>query len=175
MPRLSWFFLRGGFICLAVGMLAGGLILVQKGTGRFPFFLELLPAHIYLVLVGGVTQCALGVSYWILPRLGPGKGRGNTALAWSSYWALKTAILLVALHPAVEIALGAPAAGATFVCGGVLQGLAAAGFALHAWPRIRPSQTVGADSTFSLSFSRCHVRASQYVCEPSADGPKAGE
>lgn len=141
MPRLSRFFLRGGFICLAVGMLAGGLILVQKGTGRFPFFWVLLPAHIYLVLVGGVTQCALGVSYWILPRLA-GKGRGNTALAWSSYWTLNTAILLVALHPAVEIALGASAAGATFVCGGVLQGLAAAGFALHAWRRIRRSQAI---------------------------------
>ena len=141
MPRLSRFFLRGGFICLAAGMLAGGLILVQKGTGRFPFFWVLLPAHIYLVLVGGVTQCALGVSYWVLPRLA-GKGRGNTALAWSSYWTLNTAILLVALHPAVEIALGASAAGATFVCGGVLQGLAAAGFALHAWPRIRRSQAI---------------------------------
>lgn len=139
MPRLSRFFLRGGFICLAVGMLAGGLILVQKGIGGFPFFWVLLPAHVYLVLVGGVTQCALGVSYWILPRLA-GKGRGNTTLAWSSYWALNAAILLVALHPAVEVALGAPAGGATFVCGGVLQGVAAAVFALHAWPRIRPSQ-----------------------------------
>ena len=139
MPRLSRFFLRGGFICLTVGMLAGGLILVQKGTGRFPAFWVLLPAHIYLVLVGGVTQCALGVSYWILPRL-TGRGRGNTALAWSSYWALNTAILLVALHPAVEAAWGTPAGGATFVCGGILQGVAAAAFALHAWPRIRPSQ-----------------------------------
>lgn len=140
MPRLSRFFLRGGFICLAIGMLAGGLILVQKGIGGFPFFWVLLPAHVYLVLVGGVTQCALGVSYWILPRLA-GKGRGNTALAWFSYWALNAAILLIALHPAVEVALGAPAAGATFVGGGVLQGVAAIVFALHVWPRIRPSQS----------------------------------
>lgn len=142
MPRLSRCFLRGGFICLAVGMLAGGLILVQKGTGRFPVLWILLPAHIYLVLVGGVTQCALGVSYWILPRLA-GKGRGNTALAWSSYWALNAALLLVALHPAVEVVLGAPAARATFVSGGLLQGAAAVAFARHAWPRIRASQTRG--------------------------------
>ena len=140
MPRLSRCFLRGGFICLALGMLVGGLILVQKGTGRFPYFWVLLPAHVYLVLVGGVTQCALGVSYWILPRLGVGKGRGNTALAWASYWALNTAILLVALHPAVEIALGMPAAGVAFAGGGLLQVVAAVAFALHAWPRIRPSQ-----------------------------------
>ena len=140
MPRLSRFFLRGGFICLAVGMLAGGLILVQKGTGRFPVLWILLPAHIYLVLVGGVTQCALGVSYWILPRLA-GKGRGNTASAWSSYWALNAAILLVALHPAVEVTLGRAAASAAFVCGGLLQGVAAIAFAWHAWPRIRASPT----------------------------------
>ena len=140
MPRLSRFFLRGGFICLAVGMLAGGLILVQKGTGRFPVLWILLPAHIYLVLVGGVTQCALGVSYWILPRLA-GRGRGNTASAWSSYWALNAAILLVALHPAVEVILGRAAASAAFVCGGLLQGVAAIAFAWHAWPRIRASQT----------------------------------
>lgn len=139
MPRLSRFFLRGGFICLAVGMLAGGLILVQKGTGHFPVLWILLPAHIYLVLVGGVTQCALGVSYWILPRLA-GQGRGNTALAWSSYWALNAAILLVALHPAVEVVLGGPAARAAFVFGGLLQGVAAIAFAWHAWPRIRASQ-----------------------------------
>lgn len=140
MPKLTRFFLRGGFICLAIGMLAGGLILLQKGTGRFPVLWVLLPAHIYLVLVGGVTQCALGVSYWILPRLSRGRRRGATALAWSSYWSLNTAILLVALHPAIEIALGAVAGGLAFVCGGILQIVAAMAFTLHAWPRIRPSR-----------------------------------
>ena len=139
MPKLSRCLLRSGFICLAVGMLAGGLILLQKGTGRFPVLWVLLPAHIYLVLVGGVTQCALGVSYWILPRLSAGRRRGVTGLAWSSYWALSAAILLVAMHPAIEIALGSAAAGGAFVCGGILQGVAATAFALHAWPRIRPS------------------------------------
>ena len=141
MPKLSRFFLRGGFICLAVGMLAGGLILLQKGTGRFPFFWILLPAHIYLVLVAGVSQCALGVSYWILPRLSAGRRRSATALAWSSYWTLNAAIFLVAMHPAIEIALGSGTAGMAFVCGGILQGVAATVFALHAWPRIRPSYT----------------------------------
>ena len=139
MPKLSRLFLRGGFICLAVGMLAGGLILLQKGTGRFPVFWILLPAHIYLVLVGGVTQCALGVSFWILPRLSGGRRRGVTTLAWSSYWALNAAILLVAMHPAIEVALGTAAAGGAFVGGGILQGAAAVAFTLHAWPRIRPS------------------------------------
>ena len=141
MPKLSRFFLRGGFICLAIGMLAGGLILLQKGTGRFPVLWILLPAHIYLVLVGGVTQSALGVSYWILPRLSGGRHRSVTALAWSSYWALNAAILLVAMHPAIEVVWGPRAAGGAFACGGILQGVAAMAFTLHAWPRIRRSQS----------------------------------
>lgn len=141
MPKLSRCFLRGGFVCLALGMLTGGLILLQKGTGRFPVFWILLPAHVYLVLVGGVAQCALGVSYWILPRLSAGRRRGVTGLAWSSYWALNAAIFLVAMHPAIEMAFGPGAASGAFVCGGILQGVAAAAFTLHAWPRIRPSHT----------------------------------
>ena len=120
-------------------LLVGWLMQLIFGVAYWMFWI-LLPAHIYLVLVGGVTQYALGVSYWILPRLA-GKGRGNMALAWSSYWALNAAILLVALHPAVEVVLGGPAASATFVCGGLLQGVAAIAFAWHAWPCIRASQT----------------------------------
>ena len=150
MPKLSRLFLRSGFICLAVGMLVGGLILVQKGIGRFPFFWILLPAHVYLVLVGGVMQCALGVSYWILPRL-PGRGRGNTALAWAGYWSLSTAILLIALHPAAEALMGAVAGDATFVCGGLLQGVAAVAFAWHAWPRIRASSAPGPAAELQVS------------------------
>ena len=139
MPKLTRCFVRGGFVCLAIGMLAGGLILLQKGTGRFPVLWVLLPAHIYLVLVGGVTQCAMGVGYWILPRLSGGRRRGFAALAWSSYWALNTAILLVAMHPVIEVALGSRSAGVAFISAGILHGAAAMAFTLHTWPRIRPS------------------------------------
>jgi len=53
MPILSRCFLRGGLLCLAIGMVPGGLILLQKGTGWFPVLWVLLPAHTYLVLIGG--------------------------------------------------------------------------------------------------------------------------
>ena len=68
MPTLSRCFLRVGLLCLAIGMVPGGLILLQKGTGWFPVLWVLLPAHTYLVLIGGLSQCTLGVCYWIFPR-----------------------------------------------------------------------------------------------------------
>ncbi|MBM3224767.1 MAG: hypothetical protein FJZ47_13310 [Candidatus Tectomicrobia bacterium] len=111
----------------------------QKGTNRFPAFWVLLPAHIYLVLVGGVSQFTLGMCYWIFPRLGGGTSRGNTRLAWGSYVLLNAALGLVILHPLIEILWGDLAASVAFAGAGVFQSLAALAFVRHIWPRIRPS------------------------------------
>jgi hypothetical protein len=140
MPTLSRCFLRGALLCLAIGMLPGGLILLQKGTGWFPAFWVLLPAHTYLVLIGGMSQFTLGMCYWIFPRFAGGTSRGNTALAWCSYAMLNAALGLVVLHPLLEWLFGSLAAGLAFVCAGTLQGGAALAFVLHIWPRIRPSE-----------------------------------
>jgi len=141
MPTLSRCFLRGALLCLAIGMLPGSLILLQKGTGWFPVFWVLLPAHTYLVLIGGMGQFTLGMCYWIFPRFDQGTSRGNTTLAWASYAMLNAAIGLVVLHPLCELLFGSVAANLAFACAGTLQGGAAIAFVLHIWPRIRPSAT----------------------------------
>ena len=142
MPILSRCFLRGGLLCLALGMLPGGLILLQKGTGWFPVLWVLLPAHTYLVLIGGLSQCTLGVCYWIFPRFDGGASRGNTALAWCSYIMLNAALGLVVLHPLLQGLYGDDVAHVAFASAGILQGLAALTFVWHIWPRIRPSAAV---------------------------------
>jgi hypothetical protein len=139
MPTLSRYFLKGGFLCLAIGMLAGALILVQKGTGRFPMLWILFPAHTFLVMVGGMSQCALGVCYWIFPRLHGGDPPGRQRLAWVSYGTLTAAIILITLHPLIELELGSAAATTAFRGAGVLQAAAALAFVIHIWPRIRAS------------------------------------
>jgi hypothetical protein len=139
MPTLSRCFLRGGFLCLALGMVPGGLILIQKGTGWLPYAWILLPAHIYLVLIGGISQCTLGVCYWIFPRFGGGTSRGNAVLAWLSYAMLNAALGLVVLHLPIQIFFGSVAARVAFAGAGILQSLAAVTFVLHIWPRIRAS------------------------------------
>jgi len=140
MPTLSRCFLRGGFLCLALGLLLGGIILLQKGTGWLPFAWVLLPAHTYLVLIGGISQCTLGVCYWIFPRFGRGTSRGNTMLAWLSYTTLNAALGLVIFHLPIQMFLGAIAANLAFAGAGILQSLAALSFVLHIWPRIRASE-----------------------------------
>jgi len=139
---LSRCFLRGGLLCLAIGTVPGGLILLQKGTGWFPVLWVLLPAHTYLVLIGGLSQCTLGVCYWIFPRFAGGPSRGNTTFAWCSYVMLNAALGLVVLHPLLQVLYGNVAANVAFASAGALQGLAALTFVWHIWPRIRPSAAV---------------------------------
>ena len=140
MPTLSRCFLRGGFLCLALGLLPGGIILLQKGTGWLPFAWVLFPAHTYLVVIGGISQCTLGVCYWIFPRFGGGTSRGNTTLAWLSYATLNAAIGLVVFHLPIQVFFGGTAANLAFAGAGILQSLAALAFVLHIWPRIRASE-----------------------------------
>src|SRR5262249_6881294 len=142
MPTLSRCFLRGGLLCLAIGMIPGGLILFQKGTGWFPVCWVLLPAHNYLVLIGGLSQCTLGVCYWIFPRCDGGASRGNTTLAWCSYAMLNAALGLVVLHPLLQDLYGDGAANAAFASAGTFQGLPALTFVCHICPRILPPPTL---------------------------------
>jgi hypothetical protein len=123
-------------------LIPGGLILIQKGTGWFPALWVLLPAHTYLVLIGGMGQLTLGMCYWILPRFDGGVSRGNTTLAWSSYAMLNGALALVIVHPLCEMLGGTLATALVFTGAGILQSGAALTFVLHIWPRIRPA-TVG--------------------------------
>ena len=140
MPTLSRCFLRGGLLCLALGMLPGGIILLQKGTGWLPLAWVLLPAHTYLVLIGGISQCTLGVCYWIFPRFGRGTSQGHTILAWLSYAMLNAALGLVVFHLPIQVLCGAMAANLAFAGAGILQSLAALACVLHIWPRIRASE-----------------------------------
>jgi len=126
-------------LCLALGMLPGGIILLQKGTGWLPFAWVLLPAHTYLVLIGGISQFALGVCYWIFPRFAGGTSRANTTLAWLSYTLLNAALGLVVFHLPIQMLCGSAAANLAFAGAGILQSLAALAFVLHIWPRIRAS------------------------------------
>ncbi len=142
MPRLSCWFIRAALIHLGIGVAIGGLILSAKG---FPATLgwswALLLTHMQLLIGGWMIQLALGVAYWILPRLDGAGNRGRPVAAWTSFVALNLgaggAALLFALRATID---GAWFASAVIVLA-LLQVLALASFGWHAWPRLRPVET----------------------------------
>src|SRR5689334_9912545 len=95
MPRLSRYFIRSAFLYLAFGFSAGGLMLGFKAGVVSPTVWLWLPAHTVLMLNGWVTQLAMGVGYWILPRIILSQ-RGRTSFAWASFAVFQFGLLLTA-------------------------------------------------------------------------------
>lgn len=127
MPRLSCWFVRAALIYLALGFVLGAILLANKALGEWPWAWRLLPLHIEFLLLGWTLQLAMGVAFWILPRLEDGS-RGRVGLAWGAWWLLNAGILGKA-----TAALG----GGPLWAGGALELVGVALYAVHLWPRIR--------------------------------------
>ena len=131
MPRLSVWFIRAALLYLIAGFTFGALMLANKGMALSPLFWLLLPIHVEVLLIGWIAQLALGVAYWILPRFR--QARGNTQAAWAAFILLNTGIWLAGLSLAFT---GPPWVS---LLGRLAEVAAAAAFALHAWPRVKPA------------------------------------
>ncbi len=131
MPRLSSIFIRASLMYLVLGFTFGSLILANKGVPFAPFIWALLPIHIEFLILGWLTQLALGVAFWILPRLTSNTPRGDERWSWAAF-------ALVNLGIALNIA--APYAGFIWLglLARILQAIGVAAFAIGNWQRIYP-------------------------------------
>jgi hypothetical protein len=132
-PRLSCWFVRASLIYLVIGFTLGGLLLFHKGVALYGMLWRALSAHIELLLVGWTLQLAMGVAFWILPRMG-GR-RGNENLVWLAFVSLNVGVLCVGL--------GTPSRAPTAIrlVGRLAEGVAVVAFAAHAWERVKPLGT----------------------------------
>ncbi len=128
MPPLSVWTVRLAFGYLVVGTVFGGLLLAARADVLSPELFRLLPAHAEIMLLGWLVQLAMGVGYWILPRVEGNRPRPGLAVA---------ALLL--LNVGVPLAaIGGSTGDATMVLAGRLAELTGAlTFGAHAWPRVR--------------------------------------
>jgi hypothetical protein len=131
MPRLSVFFIRTALLYLTAGFTVGGLLLFHKGAPFWPGLWQLLPLHTEFVLVGWVTQFALGVAYWAFPRFARGAARGNARWGWAAYVLLNAGILCVILSVTLPWPLG-------LLVGRGAEALAVGLLTVSLWPRIKP-------------------------------------
>ena len=133
MPRLSVWALRLALIYFVIGFTLGAVLLANKGLGFDPALWSLLPAHVDFLLLGWTLQLIFGVAFWILPRFSRGLRRGNEKLAWTAIILLNAGILIDGVGPLLlhQTYLN--------LVGRGLLILAAISFAMHAWPRVKPS------------------------------------
>ncbi len=131
MPLLSRWMVRASLVYLGLGATFGALLLANKG---FPFESRLwllLTAHVETMFFGWMTQFAMGVAFWILPRFSGMKPRGQEWLIWMAFGGLNLGIGLVILSSWT-------AAPYLAMMGKGLELLAWLAFLLGSWPRIYP-------------------------------------
>ena len=131
MPKLTVWFVRTALAYLSIGFLAGAVLLINRGVPIGAPVARLLPLHIEFLLMGWMVQLALGVAFWILPRFRTGPERGREGIAYLSYVLLNLGVVVAGFGPWFGWTSAAPLLGHT------AQGIAAAAFALHAWPRVK--------------------------------------
>jgi hypothetical protein len=138
MPGLSRLLIRTALIWLAVGYTAGGLMLAEKGYPFAAWLWSLRYMHVHLLLVGWTFQLAIGVAFWILPRLDSSGSRGDERLIWWCYGALNAGVIFAALHDPLAALVGRDTAAlrGMLMLAGLLYLAAAILFVRHAWPRI---------------------------------------
>ncbi len=103
MPTLSVRFIRFALIYLALGFTLGAVLLGNEAFAFYAPAWNLLPIHIEMLLMGWFIQLALGVAYWILPRLPGAKPRGNESIANLAFWLINSGIVLVILASVTSI------------------------------------------------------------------------
>jgi len=131
MPKLSRFFIRTSLLYLLIGFTFGALILANKGISFAPAVWALLPVHIEFLILGWLTQFALGVAFWILPRMGSEAPRGDERWSWVSFVLVNLGILLNCFSPYLSLSW----------LGLLARALQAAGFAAFLfgnWRRLYP-------------------------------------
>ncbi len=139
MPRLSCWFIKAALVHLAVGAVVGGVILSAKGfPATFGWAWWLLSAHIQLLVGGWLIQLALGMAYWMLPRLDAAGERGRYGWAVASFVDVNAGVVGAAIALGLRSFVDGAWLDMLLLVSALLQLMALVAFAWHAWPRLQP-------------------------------------
>jgi fluoride ion exporter CrcB/FEX len=140
MPPIARSFVKAAFLYFLAAFLLGALMMLDRWLDFSRWLGALTMSQLHLLVVGWITQLAIGVAYWIFPRFlkeQDPRPRGSDALAWFVLASLNAGLLLrFAVEP--FYLMGAqPWLAALMALAGVLQALSAFAFGWIIWGRIR--------------------------------------
>lgn len=138
MDRLSIIMVRCSLAWLMLGILVGGVMLVDRAVPG-NWIVWFAPSHGHVLFVGWFLQFALGIAYWLLPR----KRSEELPLGYRERLAIAGAVCLnfglacrVIAEPLERTGRASDLTLAVLMASSVLQVAAVAIFISQLWPRI---------------------------------------
>lgn len=144
MPPIARSFIKAAFVYFVAAFVLGALMMLDRWLGFSRWLKVVYLSQLHLLVVGWITQLAIGVAYWMFPRLRreqDTRPRGSDRLAWSVFICLNVGILLRFLFEPFYLMGPEPWLAAVMALSGMLQAVAAVGFGFLIWPRIRPMES----------------------------------
>ncbi|HEB66154.1 MAG TPA: hypothetical protein ENJ02_11525 [Chloroflexi bacterium] len=132
MPTIIRWYVKSALLYLAC---AFGMGVWQQAAARSG---TLTPVYWHLFLVGWLTQLIFGIALWMLPSYTREQPRRSDPLNWAVYVTLNAGLLLRAVaEPLRPVQADNAFWGWALVVSAVLQWLAALGFVVNTWERVR--------------------------------------
>jgi hypothetical protein len=140
MPPIARTYVKAAFLYFVAAFLLAALMMLDRWLDFSRWLKMVYLSQLHLLVVGWITQLAIGVAYWIFPRLLKEQDlrpRGSDALAWGVLVCLNLGLLLRFLVEPFYLMGPQSWLAGLMALSGVLQALAALGFGLLIWGRIR--------------------------------------
>jgi fluoride ion exporter CrcB/FEX len=140
MPPIARTFVKAAFLYFLAAFLLGALMMLDRWLGFSRWLSALTMSQLHLLVVGWITQLAIGVAYWIFPRFlkeQDSRPRGSDALAWFVLASLNAGLLVRFAVEPFYLMDAQPWLAALMALAGVLQALSAFAFGWIIWGRIR--------------------------------------
>lgn len=144
MPPIARSFVRAAFVYFIAAFLLGALMMLDRWLSFSRWLKVVYLSQLHLLVVGWITQLAIGVAYWMFPRLRKeqsSRPRGSDTLAWAVFISLNAGLLLRFFFEPFYLMGPQPWLAALMALSGLLQAAAAICFGLLIWARIRPMES----------------------------------
>ena len=144
MPPIARAYVKTAFAYFVIAFLLGALMMLDRWLSFSLWLKVVYLSQLHLLVVGWITQLAIGVAYWMFPRFLKGQKphpRGPDTLAWGVLVCLNFGLLLRFLFEPFYLMGPKPWMAAIVALAGVLQAMAALGFAWLIWGRVRAMET----------------------------------
>ncbi len=146
MPPIARAYIKAAFAYFILAFLLGALMMLDRWLGFSRWLKAVYLSQLHLLMVGWITQLAIGVAYWMFPRFKrtqDARPRGSDVLAWAVLIVLNAGLLMRFVFEPLYLMGPQPWLAALVALAGVLQALAAIGFGLLIWGRIRAMEPKG--------------------------------
>lgn len=137
MPPLSRWYIKLAMIYLVAGLFVGTIGALQQPLRLPQLFALTGPAYVHMLVVGWITQMIFGVAYWMFPKYSPDAPRGGNAVAVTTFVFLNLGLILRVLCEPLLLWRPDMLPGWLLGVAGFAQALAAIGFAVNTWPRVK--------------------------------------